>query len=68
MNFVRCDKERTIAKTATVEIVERKRRDSTWYILNLCGGKFWSKYWTKSAAFQVAYHELQFRSELIGKF
>lgn len=51
MNFVRCDKERTIAKTATVEIVERKRRKSTWYILNLCGGEFWSKYWTKSAAF-----------------
>ena len=51
--------DKTLAKTANVEIIERRERGYTWYIFKLYGGKYWNKYPTKTAAFQAAYDELK---------
>lgn len=54
------DIDRIIAKTANVEIIERKRADGvTWYIFSLYGGKYWNVFHTKHETFQAAYDELK---------
>lgn len=52
------DKERTIAKTANIEIIEREHNGHKYYIFSLYNGKYTNKFYNKHDAFKAAYDEL----------